>query len=233
MTLLLLVLTVILSIVAIIVTLKFPKTKLYVQIIFLVIIVFLGYLLIESIMKPIRFDKELQKREAATIQKLKNIRTMQEAYKDVHGKYTGSFDTLINFVKTDSFELVQFAELQEWDQDMVTKEEALEQGILEKSTTKKSVLDSLFGRDYNVNSIRYIPFTGKKEFFLGADQIETSSKVIMHVFEAHAKYEDLLADMDRQLVINYVDERSNITDFEGLKVGSLVEATNNEGNWEK
>ena len=43
----------------------------------------------------------------------------------------------------------------------------------------------------------------------------------------------LFFDMDRQEVINYKDERYKLTEFNGVKVGSLTEATNNAGNWEK
>ena len=45
-------------------------------------------------------------------------------------------------------------------------------------------------------------------------------------------YDILLAGLDRQLIINYKEEREKITGYPGLRVGSLVEATNNAGNWE-
>ena len=76
------------------------------NIVFAVIIVVLAYFLIESIMEPIRFNREKDAREAAIKERLIDIRTAQEAFKSVKGYYTGSFDTLITFLKTDSLPLV-------------------------------------------------------------------------------------------------------------------------------
>ncbi|MCB0801269.1 MAG: hypothetical protein KDB91_12260, partial [Bacteroidales bacterium] len=76
------------------------------NIVFAIIIVVLAYILVESIMKPIRFNKEKDIREAAIKERLIDIRTAQEAFKSVKGRYTGSFDTLITFLKTDSLPLV-------------------------------------------------------------------------------------------------------------------------------
>jgi hypothetical protein len=193
----------------------------------------LGYFVWESIQTPIRFRKEVDTREDATIKKLVDIRTMEVAYKDVKGKFTGSFDTLIDFVKHDSFPIVRKDFQEGWDPDEYTEEEGIRQGLIKVSVTKKSILDSLFGKDYPIDNIRYIPFTSKGEFKLGAGQVETGSKVTVKVFEVSALYDTLLAGLDEQLVINYIYEREKITKFPGLRVGSLEEATNNAGNWEK
>ena len=207
--------------------------KTAIQITLFLAIIVLGYFVWESIQAPIRFRKEVDIREAATINKLIDIRTMQVAYKDVNGKYTGSFDTLIYFVKHDSFPIVR-KDLQEgWDPDEYTEEEGIRKGLIKISVTKKSVLDSLFGKDYPIDRIRYVPFTNQGQFELGAGQVMTGSKVTVKVFEVSALYDSLLAGLDEQLVINYVYEREKITKFPGLRVGSLEEATNNAGNWEK
>jgi hypothetical protein len=66
----------------------------------------LGYLLVDSISQPIRFQHEQRARYNRTIERLKDIRTAQLAYRSVYGEFTGSFDTLINFVKNDSFRVV-------------------------------------------------------------------------------------------------------------------------------
>lgn len=78
-----------------------------IQIALVIVIAILGYLLYESIQKPIRFQDELVYRSEITIEKLKEIRTCQVAYKSMHGKYTGSFDTLIAFIKTGEFKVVK------------------------------------------------------------------------------------------------------------------------------
>ncbi len=207
--------------------------KTAIQITLFLAIIVLGYFVWESIQTPIRFKKEVNIREEATIKKLVDIRTMEVAYKDVKGKFTGSFDTLIYFVRHDSFPIIRKDFQEGWDPDEFTEEEGIRKGLIKVSVTKKSVLDSLFGKDYPIDRIKYIPFTDQSEFKLGAGQVVTGSNVAVRVFEVSALYDTLLAGLDEQLVINYIYEREKITKFPGLRVGSLEEATNNAGNWEK
>ena len=198
-----------------------------------VAIIILGYLVVESIMEPIRFNKEKKKREDATIQNLKDIRTAEVAYKAKYAKYTGSFDTLINFVKFDSFPVVMaIGRISDSLYEKgVTEKEAIKMGIIIRDTSYVSVLDSIFSKVYPIDSLRFIPYS-HEEFFLDATKIETASKVQVNVFEAHVLNNVLLHGLNKQLIINYSAEREKITGFKGLKVGSLEEATNNAGNWE-
>ncbi|MBE9510935.1 MAG: hypothetical protein IMY71_08670 [Bacteroidetes bacterium] len=207
--------------------------RIVIKILLGVAIIILGYLVVESIMEPIRFNKEKKKREDATIQNLKDIRTAQIAYKAKYTKYTGSFDTLINFVKFDSFPVVMaIGRISDslWEKG-VTEKEAIKMGIIIRDTSYVSVLDSIFSETYPIDSLRFIPYC-REEFFLDAAKIETASKVKVNVFEAHVLNSILLHGLNKQLIINYSAERKKITGFKGLKVGSLEEATNNAGNWE-
>lgn len=215
---------------------KNPKLRTPLQIVFAILIVVLGYLLIVNINKPIKFEKEMKMRSAATIEKLMDVRTVQASFKDKYGKYTGSFDTLIYFVETDSLGIESEEEVVpgSWNQDEMTKAEAIEQGVLVKTSIYVPVLDSLWKtKTYEIEEIRYIPFTSKIEFKMGAGELETASKVKVKVFECSTTYLVLLNGLDKQLVVNYIDERTKYGAFEGIKVGSLEEATNNAGNWEK
>ena len=207
--------------------------RIVIKILLGVAIVVLGYLVVESIMEPIRFNKEKKKREDATIQNLKDIRTAEVAYKAKYEEYTGSFDTLINFVKFDSFPVVMaIGRISDslWERG-VTEKEAIKMGVIIRDTSYVSVLDSIFSRTYPIDSLRFIPYC-LEEFFLDATRIETASKVKVNVFEAHVLNNVLLHGLNKQLIINYSAEREKITGFKGLKVGSLEEATNNAGNWE-
>lgn len=207
--------------------------RIVIKILLGVAIIILGYLVIESIMEPIRFNKEKKKRENATIRNLKDIRTAQIAYKAKYGKYIGNFDTLISFVKFDSFPVVKaIGRISDslWDEG-VTEKEAIKMGIIIRDTSYVSVLDSIFSDTYPIDSLRFIPYS-EEEFFLDATKIETASKVKVNVFEAHVLNDVLLHGLNKQLIINYSAEREKITGFKGLKVGSLEEATNNAGNWE-
>ena len=208
--------------------------KTVIQIILAVAILFLAYLLFESVQEPIRFNREVAKREKATIQKLKDIRTAQEAYKTKYGIYAGSFDTLIQFVNYDSFPIVRaIGSIPDSLLDVgVTEAKAIEMGIIIRDTSFVSVLDSIFPPRYKIDSLPLVPFADTNRFFLGATQLETASKVKVQVFEAHVLNDILLHGLNRQLVINYNAEREKLVGFKGLKVGSLEASTNNAGNWE-
>ena len=211
--------------------------KTVIQVVLLVAIIVLGYLLWESINKPIRFNKEKDRREAATIQRLKDIRSAQIAFRAEHDRYTGDFDSLITFLKTDSFRVVQAIgsvpdSMIEALGRVKAEKQALKEGLISRDTVKLSVKDSLFTASYFIDSLRFVPFARGNVFELGAGILETGSSVKVRVFEAKVPYDILLAGMDRQLVINYKETREKITGYPGLRVGSLEEATNNAGNWE-
>lgn len=211
--------------------------KTAIQVVLAIAIIVLGYLLYESIMNPIRFVRERQRREELTIQKLKDIRTAEIAFKSENDRYTGDFDSLITFLKSGSFTVVKAigSAPDSLIEAIGTKEAemiALKQGLIQRDTIQISVIDSLFYKGYPIDSLRYVPFTDGYEFELGAGEIQTGSKVRVRVFEAKVPYDILLAGLDPQLIINYKEEREKITGYPGLKVGSLEEATNNAGNWE-
>ncbi len=181
------------------------KIKTIIQIILGIAILILAYFIVESIAKPIRYEKEKAKRYAKVIERLKDIRTAQLAYKSVYGEFSGDFDKLIDFVKNDSFPVIkQIGDIED--------SLAVARGEVIRDTIKLSVLDSLFRKKYPIDSLRFVPFTDDAEFILGASEIVTGSKVKVKVFEA---------------IDSKPYDPSHV-----LKVGSLTEATNNTGNWE-
>ncbi|MFW6224736.1 MAG: hypothetical protein ACOC4B_00540 [Bacteroidota bacterium] len=202
--------------------------KTIIQIILGVVIILLGYLLVDSIMKPINFNRVKNKRYEATIERLKDIRKAQVAYKSRYGRYTGSFDTLIDFVRSDSLKVVKAIGV---TPDTLTEKQALEKGIIIRDTTKVSVFDSLFFDGYPLDSLRYVPYVAPAQFQMGAGIIKTESEVDVNVFEAAVHNNVLLKGLDKQLIINLNKKWEDITGFPGLKVGSLEKATNNDGNW--
>jgi hypothetical protein len=211
--------------------------KTAIQVVLAVAIIVLGYLLWESINKPIRFNREKDRIEQATIQRLKDIRTAQLAYRSEHGRFTGDFDSLITFLKTDSFSVVQAigsvpdSMIEEYGNRKKAELQALKEGLISRDTIRLSVKDSLFQPGYYIDSLRYAPYTKGYQFELGAGTLE-AGKVAVRVFEAKVPYDILLSGLDRQLIINYKETREKITGYPGLRVGSLEEATNNAGNWE-
>ena len=183
-----------------------------------------AYFVYESIQQPLRFNAEKNVRYDATVQRLKDIRTAQIAFRSENKKYTGSFDTLIDFLKTGHFKVVMII----GDED---DEAAIAAGKIKRDTIYIPVLDSLFKKGYSVDSMRFVPFTKGVEFELGTANIE-AGKVQVNVFEAKIPFDVLLDGLDPQLLVNYKADRVIKTGYAGLKVGSLTETTNNAGNWE-
>ena len=75
------------------------------QIILAVVIVALVYVIYDQISTPIKFDDELKAKKAQVIDRIKDIRTAQRAFKSKYQRFTGSFDTLANFILQDTLEL--------------------------------------------------------------------------------------------------------------------------------
>ena len=198
--------------------------KTVIQVILFATICVVAYFVFESVQKPLRFNAERDVRYNATVQRLKDIRTAQIAYRSENKKYTGSFDTLIEFLKNGHFKVVQII----GDED---DESAVAAGKIRRDTIRVPVLDSLFKKGYTVDSIRFVPYTKNAQFEMGIAYLETG-KVMVPVFEAKIPFDVLLQGLDPQLLVNYKADRVVKTGYAGLKVGSLTETTNNAGNWE-
>ena len=208
-----------------------------IQIVLGILIVVLAYFVYNSIMTPIRFNKLKDVRELATIERLIDIREAQKAYKDVNLKFVSDFDSLIFFLKNDSFSITKaIGTIPESFIDSLgtlkkAKDAALRMGIIRRETTKIPVMDSLFGVNFAVDSLRIVPFTEGIEFDMEAGEYVTPSNLTVKVLEVSVLYEDLLNGLDPQLIVNYTDERNTITKYKGLKLGSLIEGSLT-GNWE-
>ena len=203
--------------------------KAFIHVLLAGLIVFLAYETVQSVVKPIEFKKEQKKRYDETIQKLKDIRAAQGAYKEVNGDYTASFDTLIDFVKNGQYSIVRkIGEIPEDLLGQITEKEAIQKGMISRDTTKVSVLDSLFPANYKIDSLRFIPYSGGREFTMKKGVVETASKLKVKVFEASAPSKYILKGLDEQEIINLNDG----LDYKGLKVGSITEVNNGAGNWE-
>lgn len=204
------------------------------RIILALVIVGLAYALYQSIQTPIEFRQVKKERYEATIQKLKDIRKAQLAYKDEHGRFTGSFDTLISFIKKDSLSVVKAIgripdSLLEAG---MTEQEALREGIISRDTIKVAIKDSLFREKFNANDLWRVPYTDRDSFQLGARTVE-SGNVDVEVFEAKVHNDVLLGDQNQRLLTNLnerMEKKQN--KFPGVKVGDLEQPNNNAGNWE-
>ncbi len=212
--------------------------KLIIQIILAGIIVFLGYKCYESIKIPQQFKVIKEQRYARIADRLKDIRTAQEAYKGVYGIYTSSFDTLINFIKYDSVKMVRsIGSLSDDDLEKgVTEAQAIKEGKIIRDTVKVGALETVFSKDYPIDELRYVPFTKRKyQFKMGTATIFTDAGVEVPLFQAWISNTEIFEDIKDQYndeILQENGERKRLKKYPGLKVGDLKEANNNVGNWE-
>lgn len=196
-----------------------------------------AYLIYFTILNPIDFKTEQDLRYTACIESLKNIRKAESAYKEVNGIFTGSWDTLAFFVKKGTLPLVKkIGSLSDEQLEAgMTEKEAIQKGMIIRDTVWVAVLDSLFGKSYSIERMRYIPYSKNEVFFLGTNTITTGSGVQVAVFEARAHNNQILSELQRkfkQEIINLNEKRRLDGKYPGLKVGSLTETNNSAGNWE-
>jgi len=188
-------------------------------------IIVLAYLSFKSIEKPIIFEKERKIREEVCKERMKEIRTLQIAYKSVYSKFTANVDSLINFYKHDSIVVVK--QIGSWDDSV-----AVAQKRVYRDTIKIPVRDTLLkGAQTSIDSIAFIPYSGGQRMIMKST-IARVSGVDVPLFEAAAPFDILLGGLERQLIVNLNEDRKKSSRYPGLKVGSVDAPNNNAGNWE-
>lgn len=231
------------------------KIRPIIQILLGIVIIGLAVMLYNSIMKPMRFENEYNKRRDACAEKLKAIRTLEEAYKITYGSYCGSFDTLITRLMTeDSMKTV--VKITNYDKipadvdiNEVPENEAVQKGYVSRSEVfinpivklredKKLPIIDANGHtrqltDEEIQNLRYVPYPKeeKNEFELQAGMLEKSG-FFVPVFECKVALSLLLGDMDHQQVINRIAEIEKVSGrYAGWKVGDMTQAVT-DGNFE-
>jgi len=209
--------------------------KTVLQILLAIVALILAFYIFKSIQHPIEFEKAKKVRYDATIEKLKNIRTAELAFKAENGRFTGSWDTLINFLENQTVASVRkVGELTDSMMEAgLSEKKAIKLGLIISDTLRVNAKEAIFGKDFDAKDLKIIPVPGEpKEFTLGATVIMTGSGIGVPVFEARAHNNTILNGLDKQLIINLNDQRRTNEKYPGLKVGSLTETINNAGNWE-
>lgn len=214
------------------------------------VIVALVIVIVKGVQKPVKFDKEKEFRTKEAVQRLKDIRDLQVAYKSVNGKFSSTIDSLILFYNTgkmdvvlqvgskdDSIAVVNTGRIKK-AKKKITQEELYElykkgERVIATVKTQFAVKDTLFVNRTNfvVDSIKYIPYSGGQLVEMESI-VKKVSGVDVPLFEARMPYRALLKGMDNQLRINLDDERKTMNQYEGLMVGSINNPNNNAGNWE-
>ena len=192
------------------------------------------YLLIST---PIKFENEQKVREAAVIERIKDIRTAERQFKAKHQHFTADFDSLINFVLTETME---------GERKKIDEDDSVAMAQAKKKYGKKfknvekftfSVKDSIFKHlsIEQVKELRYVPFSNNQtEFILEAGMLATESKVVIPVVECRTPYIAFLDTVKyRQQIINLIDNmENNFNRYPGIKFGAMDRGNNEAGNWE-
>ena len=194
-----------------------------IKVVLAIAIIALGYLLYTSIMKPIRFQEELTKRNAQIANRIKDIRTAQTFYKQFNNSYTSSFDTLFDFLKTGRIPIIKM---------VADPTDTTFTRTISDTLGYVAIQDSLFSKrpNFNMQDMAIIPFTDGRKFEMHTDKIDKGG-VMVPVIEILVPYEYYLSDLPQQEVVNLEATQITINRFPGIRMGSLVEATT-DGNWE-
>ncbi len=225
--------------------------KIIVEVVLFLACAGLVYLIYSSIMQPVNFNKQKDYRSSVAIQRLKDIRTLQIAYKSVNGKFVSTVDSLKNFYENGQMSIIMQIGSSDDSLAMAHTEKIRranrkisgaqlyemylkgDKNLVFSVESKIPVKDTLFRsrEDFCIDSLKYIPFSGGEEV-----QMEALTKMVSGVpvplFEARMPYKLLLKGLDNQLRINLDAERRDQNKYEGLQVGSVTAPNNNAGNWE-
>ena len=205
-----------------------------IQIFLGLVIVALIYVVADLIHTPLKFEQQLKERNAEVIVKLKDIRAAERAFKSKYQHFTSDFDSLINFILSDSLEM---------ERKLVDEDDSVAMAQLKKMKKKNiekynlAVIDTIFNprklSKEQIQNLRYIPHTNNMEFILEAGAVEKGN-VKVPVVECRAPYKTYLDTVEfRQNVINLIDDKvNNFGQYAGLKFGSMEGSNNEAGNWE-
>ena len=213
------------------------KAKPFITIALWGLIIFLGYLTFNSVYGEIKFNQLKEKRYAAAINRLIDIRDSQLAHRTVTGKFTKSYDSLIKFIENGKFTIIERR-----DSSVVDEERTKAYGgvtsykdiVITDTIGFESVKERLFKGTDRYKQMMNVP-VGKEgtKFTMDAGEIEDENGNKIPVFEAFVKKDDILFDQDKNLVL----KENQVISVEGvngdaLRVGSMSSAKT-IGNWPK
>ena len=205
--------------------------KTILQIVLWIICVLLGYLIYKSVTGPIEFAKVKERRYADVIDRLKDIRNAQDAYKTVTGKYANDFNSLVAFVDTAKYTITQQRDSSYMAYDKNYGIDLLQEVTLTDTLGFVAVKDSLFKNSDRYKTMMNVPHAQNNETFeLKADVIEKSGYKVP-VFEAKVEKKVVLYDQPADLLARE-NVQQNVEEVNGtaIRVGSLTEVSTS-GNW--
>lgn len=208
------------------------KFKPVLHIVLWAVIAFLGYQTFMSVYGEIQFNELKEKRYHLAIDKLKDIRDAEMAYKQVNGKFTDDFDALVKFIDTANFTITQRRDSTVVDAELTKRFGGVtmtREIVIIDTLGFVSVKDSLFGADTRYKTMMNVP-VGKPgaKFELKAGLLDN-----IPVFEASVDKSILLDGEDKNLIA----KEKQVVSVDGVNGPKLMVGSMNEiktiGNWPK
>ena len=189
--------------------------------------IILAYFVYNSIDSEIEFQEVAKVRISENVQKLKDLRQVQIAYKKANNSFSNNFQSLIDFLENDSIAIVKAIGERP---DSLTDAQALELGIISRDTAYVLAKETVFDKTYldsrnkqfplDITALTSVPHSNEN-YSLDAGMIE-KGKVVVQVFEISTTYGAIFTGLDAE------NKSFELDDL--LKVGSMDEASLN-GNW--
>ena len=191
----------------------------------------LVFLIFRSINSPIKFNEVKNERYSKVIDRLKDIRNAQIAFKSVNGIYSNDFEELIEFIDSAEFTITQKRDSSYMEYDRIYRIDMLREVIVTDTLGFVSVKDSLFANNSDYKNMASIPIKGVESLFsLKADVIDKNGYNVP-VFEVRVSKDVILFDQNKDL-LNQEKETVSVDGVNGpdLVLGSLTDVSTS-GNW--
>lgn len=193
--------------------------------------VVLVFLIFRSINAPIKFNEVKKERYSKVIERLKDIRNAQIAFKSVNGIYSNDFQELIKFVDSAEFTIIQKRDSSYMEYDRIYRIDMLREIIVTDTLGFVSVKDSLFANNLGYKDMASVPIQGIESLFsLKADIIDKNGYNVP-VFEVRVPKDIVLFDQNKDL-LSQEKETISVDGVNGpdLVLGSLTDVSTS-GNW--
>ena len=189
----------------------------------LVIVLFLGYTLYNIIQEPIQFNRIKERRYAAVITRLEQIRDAQQAYKGEYGFYAEDTNKLVSFVDTGhvTIKLRKDSTFQYYNK--LYQQDMMKDTVVVRVLGRKPASEEIFGEGFEAASLAVVPFNDQRGFTMGTGTINKNN-IDIAVFEVKVGDTTIFEDVFSRYK-DYIQDKSH-----ALQIGSLEEPTLS-GNW--
>lgn len=188
------------------------------SLVLVLIIAFLTYALIQGIKEPIAFQKVKKDRRDAVVQQLQQIRTAQEVYRDITGKFADNFDTLKHVLTYDSLTIIKIV----GDPDDPSGAE------YSRTEIKTPAIDTIQKLGVSLDGLENIPYSDGKTFTIDADTL-TYQSTLVNVCEVGTRWKEFMGEYASR---KYTKYDNSYDPDKMIKFGDM-NSPNLSGNWDR